>query len=273
MSKVLEDCVGVYFIELGKFDTVKECFKFPEGYDFSTFAKNPTVYKFGKTTNIASRIKDHIANFKKCNIKLNKENLKLFFAVPGTAEDLKKVEDTLHKTFSDMFRNFPFTGIDDTRRKELIFFHDDEFEKIKELCNNLISKKEEPVKEIRKVELIDTLENVTKYYNGWGIDWDRTFNFENTTPILKLDFELLDYSLYCRELGEIKPYLYTREYNNILTIVLYITTKNNSCKNYYKVKLIKNENNLEMPAVDNNYLLGKCSINQEPYFVIIPRHP
>ena len=42
--------------------------QFPEGYDFSCFSKDPIVYKFGKTTNIASRVKDHVSNFKKCNI-------------------------------------------------------------------------------------------------------------------------------------------------------------------------------------------------------------
>lgn len=110
------------------------------------------------------------------------------------------------------------------------------------------------------------LENITKYFQN-----SKTmFEFESSASVLKLDYDLLDYSLYCRELGEIRPYLYTREYDNILTVVMYIEPKNYP-KNYYKVKLFKDEG--KIPAVDNSYLLGKCTINKESYYVSIPRHP
>lgn len=262
MSKVLQDCTGIYFIELGKFSEIKECFKFPEGYNFSCFDKDPVIYKFGKTTNIASRLKDHTTNFKKCNIKLNKDSLKVFYPVEN--DKLKCVEEKMLKTFSDMYRNFPFTGIDETRRKELIFLDNDEFGKIQEECKKIINDLETPVKEIRKVDLIDTLKDITKYYDSY----DKMLAFENSIESLK-DIDIRDYSKYCFELGEVRPYLFKKD----KTIYINLEPKNQP-KNLYKgVRLVKMDNSTDVPVISNMDFLAICKVNGDDHFILIPRFP
>lgn len=262
MSKILQECTGIYFIQLGKFSDIKQCFKFPEGYDFSCFSKDPIVYKFGKTTNIASRVKDHVSNFKKCNINLNKDSLKAF--IPIENENLKMVEEKLLKMFSDMYRNFPFTGIDDTRRKELIFLNDDEFIKVQEQCKNIVEDLKEPVKEIRKVELIDTLEDIRKYYGNY----EKMVAFENSIEPLK-DIDLRDYSKYCYELDEVRQYLFRKD----ITIVMYIEPKNQP-RNFYKdVRLVKIDKSTDVPVISDNEFLAICKVSGEEYYILIPRFP
>ena len=258
MAKVLDDCTGIYFIELGKFSDVKSCFKFPDGYDFSCFSKEPTIYKFGKTTNIASRMKDHISNFKKCNINLSKNNLKVF--IPIENDKLKSVEENLLKTFGDMYRNFPFTGIDDTRRKELIFLHDDELKRVIDQIQNSSEAIASPPKEIRKLELIDTLQDIS--------DYAKLTVVENSTQPFK-DIDLTNYSKYCLHFEELKQYLFKRNGS----IVMYIEPKNQP-RNFYKnVRLVKFEEYKPGPTVAHHEQLARCKVGGEDYYIVIPRFP
>jgi len=258
MAKVLDDCTGIYFIELGKFRDVKHCFKFPDGYDFSCFSKEPTIYKFGKTTNIASRIKDHISNFKKCNINLSKNNLKVFISIEN--DKLKSVEENLLKMFSDMYRNFPFTGIDDTRRKELIFLHDDELKRVIDQTQNLSKTIVLPSKEIRKIDSIDTLQDISEYA--------KLSAFENSIQPFK-DIDLTNYSKYCLHFEELKQYLFKRDGS----IVMYIEPKNQP-RNFYKnVRLVKFEEYTPGPNVAHHDQLARCKVGGDEYYIIIPRFP
>jgi hypothetical protein len=262
MAKVLDDCKGIYFIELGKFSDVKNCFKFPDGYDFSCFAKEPTIYKFGKTTNIASRIKDHISNFKKCNINLSKNNLKVF--IPIENDKLKSVEENLLKTFGDMYRNFPFTGIDDTRRKELIFLHDDELKRVIDEIQNPSKTVVLPPKEIRKLEIIDMFQDISGLYK----DYVKLSAFESSIQPFK-DIDLTNYSNYCLHLEELKQYLFKRDGS----IVMYIEPKNQP-RNFYKnIRLVKFEEYKTIPNVAHHEQLARCKVGGDEYWMYIPRFP
>jgi hypothetical protein len=290
-TKVLSDCIGIYFIELGNFEDIKQYFILPNDFNMEDF-KNRKVYKFGKTTNIVSRLKDHISDFKKINIKLSKSSLVNFTIIEENK--IKNVESLLCSTISEMFRNFPFPDVNNCRRKELAFLNSDELNRLinfvdsskdkvfeesmtsenttKEVKKSKVVKSESP-KVVKPVNIMDSITTLTDKMNY-------EYLYDSSIPFLK-DVDFFDYSYSCPDIGEIKQYLYKKLQYNWSTKeekeTLIILASPKGCKNFYKnVELVKNNGDSSLITrlnSDSQKICFKCKFEGEDYYVSIPRHP
>jgi len=132
-ENLFNDSVGVYLINIGKVNDLKDKFIINENYNDEYY-----IYKFGLTSNMNARLATHKANFSRLGCNINLE----FFNDVSKGIDIYCCENIVKLMFSceDFCPEFVEKDYFENTYRELVIFNMNDLYKVKHFYNHLNDK-------------------------------------------------------------------------------------------------------------------------------------